>query len=186
MLGTRNPRKPEVEQWQQQNPTGPTGTFAQAAEFGELLVIATLGRVVEDVIRLAGPAHFAGQTVMDTTNPIDEKPPVGGILSFTTRPNESLAEQIQSMVPEAHVVKAFNSVGAGQMVNPSYKQGTPTMFFRGDDAAAKQEVRAIIQQFGGSRSIAADCSPRALWNRRASSGAYVGFSTINGITRSSS
>jgi predicted dinucleotide-binding enzyme len=148
MLGTRDPRKPEVEQWLQQNPTGAAGTFAQAAEFGELLVIATLGRVVGEVVQLAGPAHFAGKTVMDTTNPIDEKPPVGGILAFTTGPNESLAEQIQSMAPAAHVVKAFNSVGAGQMVNPSFKQGTPTMFFCGDDAAAKQEVRAIIQQFG--------------------------------------
>lgn len=46
------------------------------------------------------------------------------------------------------MVKAFNSVGAPRMVNPSYTQGTPTMFYCGDDAGAKQTVASIIEQFG--------------------------------------
>jgi 8-hydroxy-5-deazaflavin:NADPH oxidoreductase len=148
MLGTRNPGKPEVEQWLRENPTGATGTFEQAARFGELLVLATLGRAAEEAIRLAGPANFAGKTIIDTTNPIAETPPVGGILAFFTGPNESLGERIQSILPQAHVVKAFNSVGAARMVNPVYRQGTPTMFLCGDNDAAKQQVCGIIQQFG--------------------------------------
>jgi hypothetical protein len=112
------------------------------------VVLATLGRAAEDAIGLAGPANFAGKTVMDTTNPIAAAAPVGGILAFTTGPNESLGERIQSLLPQAHVVKAFNSVGAPRMVNPTYQQGTPTMFLCGDHAEAKQQVSEMIRQFG--------------------------------------
>jgi len=111
-------------------------------------VLATLGRAAETAISLAGVEHFTGKTVMDTTNPIADTAPVGGILSYFTGPNESLGERIQAMLPKAHVVKAFNSVGAARMVNPSYQQGTPTMFLCGDNAAAKQTVSKIVEQFG--------------------------------------
>jgi len=148
MLGSRTPEKPEVQHGLQGNPGGSVGTFEQAARFGELLVLSTHGSAAENAISLAGPQNFSGKTVIDTTNPIAAAPPVGGILAFTTGPNESLGERIQSVLPQAHVVKAFNSVGAGRMVNPTYKQGPPTMFICGDDAAAKQTVCGIIQQFG--------------------------------------
>jgi predicted dinucleotide-binding enzyme len=148
MLGTRDPNKPELRRWAAGNPTGSTGTFEQAAGFGEMVVLATLGSAAVDAVRLAGPAHFAGKTVMDATNPIADTPPSGGILSFFTGPNDSLGERIQAALPRAHVVKAFNSVGAGNMVNPSYRQGPPTMFLCGDSADAKQQVSGIIRQFG--------------------------------------
>jgi predicted dinucleotide-binding enzyme len=148
MLGTRDPQKPEVQQWLHSTPGAAAGTFEQAAQFGDLVVLATLGRAAEEAIALAGVENLAGKTVMDTTNPIAEAPPVGGILSYFTGPNESLGERIQAHAPHAHVVKAFNSVGAGKMVNPSYTQGKPTMFFCGDSASAKQTISGIIEQFG--------------------------------------
>jgi 8-hydroxy-5-deazaflavin:NADPH oxidoreductase len=124
------------------------GTFEDAAQFGEMIVLATLGRAVEEAISLAGRQNFAGKTVMDATNPIADTPPAGGILAFTTGPNESQAERIQAVLPDARVVKAFNSVGAGNMVNPVYRQGPPTMFYCGDDEGAKRQVAALIRQFG--------------------------------------
>ena len=136
LLGTRDPHKAEIRQWLQSTPGATAGTFEQAAQFGDLVVLATLGRAAEEAVRLAGIDNFAGKIVMDTTNPIAEAAPAGGILSYFTGPNESLGERIQALVPKAHVVKAFNSVGAGKMVNPSFTQGTPTMFFCGDDSAA--------------------------------------------------
>src|ERR1039458_3072675 len=78
MLGSRDPQKQEVQQWLQGNPGGAVGTFADAAQFGELVVIATLGRAAEEAISLAGPDIFTGKTVVDTTNPIAADPPVGG------------------------------------------------------------------------------------------------------------
>jgi hypothetical protein len=106
-LGTRDPRKLEIQHWLQENPARSVGTFERAAE---------------EAVSLAGPHNFAGKTVMDTTNPIAEAPPVGGILPFFTGPNESPGERIQPALPQAHVVKAFNSVGAPQMVNPTYRR----------------------------------------------------------------
>jgi hypothetical protein len=148
MLGTRDPDKPAVRQWLLENAAGRAGTFEQAAQFADLVVLATLGRAAEEAIRLAGLANFTGKTVMDTTNPIADTPPAGGILSYFTGPNESLGERIQAALPLAHVVKAFNSVGAAHMINPSFSQGTPTMFLCGDHAGAKEQVSGIIRQFG--------------------------------------
>lgn len=148
LLGTRDPAKPDVKQWVESTPGAAAGTFDEAARFGDLVVLATLGRAAEEALQLAGASNLAGKTVMDTTNPIAEGAPVGGILSYFTGPNESLGERVQALVPGAHVVKAFNSVGAGKMVNPAYKQGTPTMFLCGDNAAAKQTVGMLAEQFG--------------------------------------
>ena len=64
----------------------------------------------------------------------------------TARP--SAPRRLQAKVPQSHVVKAFNSVGNTQMVNPHYEQGTPTMFLCGDNDAAKTQVSEIIRQFG--------------------------------------
>ncbi len=148
MLGTRDPQKPAVQTWISETPGAAAGTFEQAARFGELVVLATLGRAAEEAISLAGTAQMAGKIVMDTTNPISEAPPVGGILSYFTGPNESLGERIQAAIPKSHVVKAFNSVGAARMIDPSYRQGTPTMFLCGESAQAKETVSGIIRQFG--------------------------------------
>ena len=148
MLGTRDPKKKAVEDWVRGNAGAHAGTFAETARFGDLLVLAVAGRAVESTIGLAGPANFAGKTVIDATNPIADEPPVNGVLKFTTGPNESLGEWIQAKVPAARVVKAFNSVGNSLTVNPHFSQGVPTMFLCGDSEDAKAQVSAIIRQFG--------------------------------------
>jgi predicted dinucleotide-binding enzyme len=147
MLGTRDPQKPEVQKWAQENPRGKTGTFADAARFADLTVLATAGGAAENALALAGPENLAGKVIIDATNPIAGAP-VDGVLPFTTGPNESLGEKVQAAVPKSRVVKAFNSVGSAQMVNPHYEQGTPTMFLCGNDAGAKAEVSQILTQFG--------------------------------------
>lgn len=73
---------------------------------------------------------------------------MNGVLKYITGPNESIGEKIQAKLPAARVVKAFNSVGAGLMVNPHFSQGVPTMFLCGDSAEAKAQVTAVIRQFG--------------------------------------
>ncbi len=66
------------------NPTGRVGTFEEAARFAELAVLASLGRVAENVLELAGPGNLAGKTIMDATNPLTDTPPIEGVLQFTT------------------------------------------------------------------------------------------------------
>ncbi|MBV8842044.1 MAG: NAD(P)-binding domain-containing protein [Bryobacterales bacterium] len=148
MLGTRDPKKKEVSDWVRDTPGAQAGTFEETARFGDMLVLAALGRAVDEIIDVAGPANFSGKTLMDATNPLADDPPVNGILKYTTGPNESLAERIQSKLPDTRVVKAFNSVGNGLMINPQFSQGTPTMFYCGNNEQAKAEVARIIRQFG--------------------------------------
>ena len=70
------------------------------------------------------------------------------MLQFFTDHNQSLMERLQQEFPDAHFVKAFNSVGSACMVNPQFKGGKPTMFICGNDDAAKQSVVGILNQFG--------------------------------------
>jgi predicted dinucleotide-binding enzyme len=57
-------------------------------------------------------------------------------------------EQLQSEFAGANFVKAFNSVGNVSMVNPTYKEGKPTMFISGNNESAKQTVGGILDEFG--------------------------------------
>jgi hypothetical protein len=145
-IGSRNPDK--LADWVSDNPGGSSATFAGAAEFGEMVVLAVKGTASMEALQLAGAANLDGKTVVDATNPIEEAPPEKGVLRFFTKTNESLMEQLQAEFPKAHLVKAFNSVGSGLMIDPHFEGGRPTMFICGNDEPAKQAVTAILDQFG--------------------------------------
>ena len=145
-VGSRSPAK--LADWAAQNHGGSTGTFAEAAQFGELVVLAVKGKVAAEALNGAGATNLSGKTVIDACNPIEDAPPTNGVLRFFTDVNESLMEKLQSQFADAHFVKAFNSVGAGRMINPQFVEGRPTMFICGNDEAAKKQVAAINEQFG--------------------------------------
>ena len=148
MLGTRDTAKEEVVKWNAANPTGQTGSFEETAKFGELLVLATGGFVTKDAIKLAGISNFSDKTVIDATNPIAAVPPENGVLKFFTTLDDSLMERIQKLIPDAKLVKAFNSVGNAVMYKPQFADGTPTMFICGNDDNAKKTVTGILTAFG--------------------------------------
>jgi predicted dinucleotide-binding enzyme len=100
------------------------------------------------VLKLCGVENLAGKTVIDTTNPIADKPPVNGVLSFFTSLDDSLMERLQRQAPAAHFVKAFSCVGNARMVDPDFGGQKPTMFICGNSKAAKQEVETILDRFG--------------------------------------
>lgn len=126
----------------------PSGTFAEAAAFGELLVLAVKGSAAANALREAGDTQVAGKVVVDTTNPIADAPPEDGVLRYFTGPNDSLMEQLQSAFPTARFVKAFNCVGNALMVNPSLGGGKPSMFICGNDGEARKAVARVLEQFG--------------------------------------
>jgi predicted dinucleotide-binding enzyme len=146
VLGTRDPAK--LADWAAQQRTTQVGSFADAAKFGELVVLAVKGTVALDALRAAGAANLAGKPVIDATNPIADAPPVNGVLKFFTNLDESLMERLQREFAKARFVKAFSCVGNQLMVNPQFKGGKPTMFICGNDEGAKQTVRGILDQFG--------------------------------------
>lgn len=148
MLGTGHPDK--LAAWQAKaGANSRVGSFAEAAAFGELLVLAVKGHVAVHMLRTLDAAALAGKTILDTTNPIDDNtPPQNGVLRFFTNFDESLLEECQAAVPGAHFVKAFNSVGAGLMVNPDFGGVRPSMFVCGNDEGAKAEAAEVVRSFG--------------------------------------
>jgi len=150
MLGSRTPAK--LADWTKKNPEATTGTFADAAQFGELLVLAVKGTAADEALQLAGKQKIAGKVVIDATNPIAPAPPVNGVLKYFTTLDDSLMERLQRSHPDARFVKAFNSVGSACMVDPKLKGGKPTMFICGNDDAARATVTGILDQFGWETS----------------------------------
>ena len=148
MLGTRDTSKDDVVKWKKENPGGSLGSFQETAQYGELIVLAVGGLVAEDAISLAGKEHFMDKIVIDTTNPIATVPPDNGVLKFFTTLEESLMEKIQKLLPDAKIVKAFNSVGNTLMYKPNFPAGIPSMFICGNNEGAKKTVTGILTAFG--------------------------------------
>ena len=147
--GAREPAK--LATWRGgAGPMASTGTFAEAAGFGELVVLAVKGGAALSAVEACGAA-LDGKVVIDPTNPIADAPPVNGVLSYSTGPNESLRERLQQRAPKARFVKAFSCVGNALMVNPKLPGGPPTMFICGNDAEAKRVVGGVLEQFGWAR-----------------------------------
>ena len=146
MIGSRD--KAKLQDWRKSSGTDiGVGTFEEVASFGEVIVLAIKGVAAEAVVRkVAG--HLDGKTVIDTTNPIAEEPPVNGVLRYFTTLEDSLMERLQKIAPGANFVKAFNSVGNAQMVDPDFKTGKPTMFICGNSEPARKEVSDILDKFG--------------------------------------
>ena len=145
-IGTNDAKKRDA--LNAKTPGATVASFEDTARFGEIVVLAVKGTAAEEALRAAGPANLSGKTVIDTTNPIADAPPVNGVLQFFTSPNESLMERLQHLAPQARLVKAFSCIGNAFMVNPDFKGVKPTMFICGNDDAAKRDVTGILDRFG--------------------------------------
>jgi predicted dinucleotide-binding enzyme len=142
-IGSRNPEKEEVVQWinshRDEIKRALSGTFMDAARFGEIVVIATSWEGTLNAIEMAGKNNFDGKIVIDVTNPLDfsKGMPPKLALGFS----DSAGEIIQRMIPAAKVVKAFNTAGNSHFIHPSFPiGGPPTMFICGNDDEAKKFV----------------------------------------------
>jgi len=167
MIGSRDPGNTGLREWLSADGAGiRAGTFAQAAAHGELLVLAVLGNAAEQVIADVGAANFSGKVVIDAMNPLDFSGGFPPKLSISG--DDSLGERVQRALPEAKVVKAFNTIGNPYFVDPKFSDGTPTMLIAGEDDGAKRTVRDALADFGwvdtvdiggidGSRELEAIC-----------------------------
>ncbi len=148
-IGSRTPEGDKIKSWVKE--TGKktsAGSLAQAAAFGNIIVLATPGTATDEAIDLAGPSNFRGKILIDTTNALDFSKGTPGLFVGVT---DSLGERVQRKLPETKVVKCFNTVSSSQMVNPTYKD--VEMLICGNDAAAKREVEKILKEFGWKGAI---------------------------------
>ena len=152
MIGSRDAGSAKVRAWlEQTGDRASAGTFADAAAFAEVAVLATLWSGTENAIRLAGPQNLAGKVVIDATNPLVFTP--GAPPALALGHTDSGGEQVQRWLPESRVVKAFNIVGHAHMVNPQFPGGPPDMFICGNDADAKKTVTEFLTVFGWPPAI---------------------------------
>ncbi len=144
-MGSREKNNEKTAGWaKKEGARASTGDFAEAARFGEMVIVATLWTGTENALKMAGAENMAGKVLMDVTNPLNFTP--GPVLAVGH--TDSAGERVQRWVPKARVVKAFNSVGFPLMVDPQFPGGPPSMFICGNDAGAKETVGEIVKSFG--------------------------------------
>lgn len=139
-FGTRNPQGLDVQQLSARA-SGKTraATLADAAHDNEVLLLSTPWPATQQII--AGLGDLNGKIVIDATNPL--LPDLSGLALGTAT---SAGEQVAGWARGAKVVKAFNTVGANIMANPSFDGRKPVMFYCGDDPQAKQVVKKLIDE----------------------------------------
>ena len=149
-IGTREPGKLDLQQWINNHgkEKAAAGTFAEAASFGdELIFLATLWDGAPNAIKMANGKNFTDKIVIDVTNPLDFSKGMPPKLSVGH--TDSAGETVQRLLPESKIVKALNTVGNIQMINPDFQGGPPTMFVCGNDKDAKKTVAdSILTPFG--------------------------------------
>lgn len=123
---------------------GTGGTISSAIHYGEIVMLAVPYRAIEEVLR--NPDAFDGKLVVDCTNPVIFNENMAELVLGN---DTSAAEQIASMIPKAKVVKAFNTAYAEHIESgPYFGSNDASMFYCGDDEAAKASVSKLIADAG--------------------------------------
>ncbi len=150
MMGSREVANEKALAWAKEVGAGSaasTGTFVDAAKFADVVVLAVAWAGAENALKLAGAGNLAGKVVIDAVNPLTFS---ARGLELAIGHTDSAGEQMQRWLPEARVVKAFNTVGYAQMFKPEFPGGPPDMFICGNDDTAKKTVTDILMSFGWS------------------------------------
>jgi predicted dinucleotide-binding enzyme len=141
-FGVRHPDGPEMAALLKKiGPAAAAGSVAEAAAFGEAVVLSTPWPATFDAIQSAG--DLSEKVLLDCTNPL--KPQLAGLEVGTTK---SGGEMVAEWAAGARVVKIFNSTGFGNMANSNYTLGPPTMFYCGDDDGAKLVAAQLASDLG--------------------------------------
>ena len=137
-----------------------------AVDSADLVLLAIPYGAVKDTLPQLGPL-FRGKTVIDATNPLSSD-----FSSLTLGFTTSAAEEIARLIPEAHVVKAFNTVFAQIYAsqNPKIQGKAISVFVAGDNQEATEKVRTLITKMGfdavnaGPLKSARNIEPLAMLN----------------------
>ena len=120
----------------------PTSDFATAAKQADAIVLAIPYQVCAEVLAQL-TEETSGKIIIDNTNPLNEdwSPKLLG-------QENSAAEEIARMLPEAKVIKAFNTIFADVMDKPTREGKAITAFIAGDDQSAKSQIMALADAIG--------------------------------------
>lgn len=142
LISSRTPHSGKHDLWKHEvGNSGDIASFAEAAQFGEVIIAALPWANMKEVIETIEPVYLKNKTVVSNAVHYDNGPR----LLLT---NTSAGEIVQSILPESHVVKTLNTVSARIMSHPQYKEGSPIMFVSGNHAPSKDQVRDLLNDLG--------------------------------------
>lgn len=149
MMGSQSDDNPKGLEFvkRHSNDNARLGHYYKAAKFADLIFNCTAGVGSINALMMAGKENLKGKVLIDLANPLDFSngmPPSLFVVNTT-----SLGEQIQETFPDLRVVKSLNTMWCGIMVNPGIVNGgNHNVFMCGNDNAAKNKTRQILQSFG--------------------------------------
>ncbi|MFT3970500.1 MAG: NAD(P)-binding domain-containing protein [Micropruina sp.] len=123
-----------------------TGSFADAAASADLLINATNGLHSVDALAAVGEATLTGLTVLDLANALAPNP--DGFPTPVVSADDSVGQRLQRAFPGARIVKSLCTMNCAVMADPSLVPGDHVAFLSGDAAAAKDQVRELLQAMG--------------------------------------
>jgi 8-hydroxy-5-deazaflavin:NADPH oxidoreductase len=153
MMGTRSPeetlQREKFAEWHQANTAAQLVAFSEGMMHADIILNALKGEATLEVFKQINAEAIAGKIIMDVSNPLDSSkgfpPPLIPELVNTN----SLAEEIQQLLPHAKVVKTLSTMWCGLMVNPMMiGNGDHNAFIAGNDADAKTAVITLMESFG--------------------------------------
>jgi predicted dinucleotide-binding enzyme len=119
----------------------PKEPVAEAAKWGEVVVLAVPFKAVPDVVKEIS-SIVDGKPLLDVTNALDENGELA--IGFST----SAAEELQKKLPKSYVIKAFNTVFAPNQSTGKIGNETLTLFVAGDNQKAKQTIMGLGKDIG--------------------------------------
>lgn len=142
VYGSRTPQSEKVNSLVARSGKQAAATSAREAIAGaDAILFAVPWPAARETLEQLG--DLSGRTLIDCTNPL-----LSDMSGIELGHVISAGEQIASWAPGAKVVKAFNSASTKVMLNPQFGDHRATMFYCGDDAAAKLTVRQLIEDVG--------------------------------------
>lgn len=130
-----------VEQLKKVSPTADVTSVPVGSDVDEIVVLATPYTETETIGEQYG--SFAGKVVIDITNPVDFN-----TFQLIPEPGVSGAQEIAKLLPEAAIVKAFNTTLAGPLEAGEVDGKVLDVFIAGDDEAAKAKVSELVKTSG--------------------------------------
>jgi len=142
VYGSRNPDRGKVRDLVEMSGDGASATTpAEAAAGADIVVLAVPGLMVEEIT--LGLGDLSDKIIIDPTNPLQRS-----LNRLEHGVDTSNAQIIQAAAPDAHVVKAFNTLNWKTMVDPSSAGGPVSIPLAGDSGKAKKKVAELVTGMG--------------------------------------
>lgn len=142
VYGSRDPDDSDVAELVELTGNGASATTqADAAADADIVVLAVPGTMVAEITAALG--DLSDKIIIDPTNPIKLD-----LLRMRHVAGTSNTDVIQSIAPDADVVKAFNTLGWKIMVDPDIAGGPVSVPLAGDSGKAKRKVAELVRGMG--------------------------------------